>query len=225
MLLQLRAALVGLSIWTLAASSSAGTLQVQFSLGGQVAVSPGMVSTPGSTTGMATVVLNGVNSLGAITDPSATASLLGLTLQANFPAGSLQFSQLAPVSSTFFIGSSSDLLGPVAGAAFGIAPMSLTLQLSNGLLGGINFTNQMDIAVQLASLGMPGASQLMFNGSFGTSGATAQFALLGSEVARTFAAPEPAESGLLAAGLALFAAGAWMLRARRALIAAQSSAE
>jgi hypothetical protein len=162
---------------------------------------------------MATVVLNGVDSFGTITDPSATATLLGLTLQASFPGGPLQFSQLAPVSSTFFVGSSSDLLGPVAGATFGIAPMSLTLQLSNGLIGPINFTNQMAIAVQLASLGMAGASQLMFNGLFSASGATAQLNLLGSEVARTFAAPEPAESGLL--GLALFAAGAWLFRARR----------
>jgi hypothetical protein len=192
---------------------------VQFSLGGQVAVSPGMVSTPGSINGMATVVLTGVDSLGAITDPSASA-LLNFSLQASFPGGPLQFNQLTPgAGGTLVAGASSDLLGPVAGATFGIAPNGVVFQLFNGLVGPINFTNQMAIAVQLASLGVSGASQLMFNGSIGSSGptgVTAQFSLLGSEVARTFAAaPEPAESGLLAAGLALFAAGAWLFRATR----------
>jgi hypothetical protein len=215
-LLRLRATLVGLSIWALAASSLAGTLQVQFALSGQVVVSPSMVSTPGSTTGLATVVLTGVNSFGAITDRNATATILGLTLQAGFSAGPLQFSQKGPATNTFFIGAATDLLGPGAGAAFGIAPAGLTLQLTRGLVGGINFTNQMAVAVQIASIGMSGASQLMFSGSFGPSDVTAQFNLLGREVARNFAAvPEPVESGLLATGLALIAAGTWIFRGRR----------
>src|SRR5262245_4797094 len=110
---------------------------VQFSLGGQVAVSPGMVSTPGSINGMATVVLTGVDALGAITDPSAM-GLLNLSLQAGFPGGPLQFNQLAPAGGAFLFGPATDLLGPVAGSAFSIAANGVVFQLVNGLLAPIN---------------------------------------------------------------------------------------
>src|SRR5262245_48954984 len=109
------ACVAGLTLWILAGSSLAGTLEVQFALGGQLSVSLGLISEPGSTSGTARVVLTGVDSLGALSGPSATASLRDLTLQTTLaPTGVFRFSQVAPVTGAF------------DGAMFGVAAGSLT---------------------------------------------------------------------------------------------------
>jgi hypothetical protein len=204
MRVQLRTTLAGLALWILAGSSLAGTLDVQFALEGQVAVSLGFVSTPGSTTGTAHVVLAGVDSFGAITGPSASATLRSLTLQTTLSSvGPFQFFQLEPVT------------GPFDGASFGITPMGVTFRGVNGISGAMaDFTNQIAFAVQLASLGTPGAGQLTFNGALGAGSIAVQFDLVGREVSRSFSTPEPYEIGLVAMGLALIAAvSAWRTRA------------
>src|SRR5262245_20717163 len=82
----IRASVGALTLWTLASSSEAGTLEIRFALGGgQIAVAnAGIGASDPQTmfTGTARVVLTGVDRLGAITDPAATASLLDVDVQA-----------------------------------------------------------------------------------------------------------------------------------------------
>ena len=176
---------------------------MQFALSGQVAVSLGFTSTPGSTTGAARVVLTGVDAFGAITDASATATLRDLTVQTTL-------STVAP----FSFAQQGQATGTFGGMAFSVAPMGLTLRGVNGTSGATaDFMNQLAFAVQVSSLGTAGAGQLMFNATVGPNAVLTQFSLLGREVSRSFA-PEPAEIGLVALGLALLG---WILRARRRL--------
>jgi hypothetical protein len=194
MRVQMRAILVGLTLWILADSSPAGTLDVQFTLSGQVSVSLGFNSTPGSTTGMARVVLTGVDSSGMITGPGATGTLRDVTVQTSLmPIGPFTFSQLAPAT------------GPFDGAAVSIAPMTFTVRSLNGTSGAMaDFSNQLAFAAQLASLGTPGAAQLMLNVTVGPDIVMTRFSLLGREVSRSFV-PEPSQIGLLAMSLGLLA--------------------
>lgn len=196
MRVQVRAALAGLTLWILAGSSWAGTLDVQFSLSGQVNVSLGFNSVPGTTTGMARVVLTGVDASGMITAPSASASLSDLSVATSLTTvGPFSFSQLGSATGLF------------DGAAFSIAAMAFTVRGLNGTSGAMaDFTNQVSFAVQLASLGTPGAAQLMLNATVGPNAVMTQFILTGREVSRTFAAPEPAEIGLVVMSLAMLAA-------------------
>ncbi len=207
-----RAWIVGLLLWSLAGSGRAGTLDVQFALGGGqiTAAAGGLISnTETMFTGSARVVLTGVDSLGAITAPSATASLRDLAVQLTFTFG-------AGVAAPFQFALARPVTGSFDGATLGIAPMGLTLRGINGRGSSLDFTNRMALALQLSALDMSGAGRLVLNSILqaDTVGFTAvQFNVVGSEVSRRFSAPEPPEIALAALGLALLAACAF--RARR----------
>lgn len=189
------AALGGLMIWSLAGPSLAGTLTLDFGLSGDVD-SPIGRSVPGSATGTARVVLTGVDALGLVTDPSATATLQDLSVQASLGVivGVFQFSQLAPVTGIF------------DGTTLGIPAGALTLMGVAPFGGSGTFTNQAAVAVLLTSLG--DAAQVMLSGAVGTaSTGMVTFDLVGRQVARNFSAPEPPEMCILMLGLGTLAAG------------------
>jgi hypothetical protein len=202
-----RACVAGLTLWILAGSSLAGTLEVQFALDGQVMVSLGLFSPPGSTSGTARVVLNEVDSVGAITGILAPASLQDLTLQTTLnPVGVFRFSQVAPAAGAF------------DGAKFGIEGGLLTFLGVNPFGTMAPFSNQLAFAVGLASVGTAGAARLMFdatlNGAGNGAGAAIRFALTGREVSRRFV-PEPGPIGLVAVVLGAISALLPWIRARQ----------
>jgi hypothetical protein len=210
-----------------ASPSNAGTLTVDFDLSGSslvlgpVNVANGMGAT---VTGMARVVLTGVNAAGMITGAMANGTVSGLAL--NFAVNAavmpgLDASLVGPISITQ-MGTSS---GPFAGGTVGLATntfntgLNVNLNCAGALCGAVAMlgmltfpitqmamisNNMAPFAVNLASLGSNATFNAAVSVMQGTQAVTLTFA--GSEVARNFVpnapqVPEPVEAGLLILGV------------------------
>jgi len=211
-----------------ASPSKAGTLTVDFNLAGSTLMLGGVINAAngmGATvTGMARVVLTGVNAAGMITGAMANGTVSGLSL--NFALNSpiiagLDASLVGPISITQ-VGTSS---GPFDGAAAALATNTFNTNLSVNLncvgaqcavvssAGMIVFpivqnamisNNMGPFSVGLAGLGgtaMLNAVVMQMN-----NGQAVNLTFSGQEVARTFVGnapmvPEPVEAGLLILGV------------------------
>jgi len=208
-------------------ASNAGTLTVDIDLSGStlvlgpVNVANGMGAT---VTGMARVVLTGVNAAGMITGAmsNGTVSGLGLTFNVNSPImAGIDANLVGPISITQ-MGSSS---GPFAGGTVALAQgtfstaLSVNLNCVGSLCGFIstagmiafpivqmaNITNDMaPFNVSLTNLGGMAALNAAVNVM--NAGQAVTLTFNGSEVARNFMGnapqvPEPVEAGLLILGV------------------------
>jgi hypothetical protein len=198
----------------LASPSAAGTLTIDVALdGGQVeligfSVFGTTFLKPASFSGSARIVLTGVDSLGALTAPSATGSLQALRLQLDFPPSnpgpaftSAHFSQIGVAAGGF------------DGAMLRLAATDLAFEVELPPLSGSGFLpGSSDASLALLGLAMPGAAQLALRGSAGSAAGgnmlpfILNFDVRGREVARSFSAPEAPELGLLCLGLVLLGA-------------------
>lgn len=211
-----------------ASPSKAGTLTVDFSLAGSTLMIGGVVNVAngmGATvTGMARVVLTGVNAAGMITGAMAngTVSGLGLNFAINTPiVAGLDANLVGPISIT----QTGSGAGPFAGGTVALATNSFSTNLNVNLncvgaqcalissAGMITFPI-MQMATISNNMGAFNVAlgSLAMNATFGATvaamnaGQAVTLNFSGSEVARAFVpnapqVPEPVEAGLLILGV------------------------
>jgi len=201
-----------------ATPSNAGTLTIDFNLSGStLALGPVNVANGmgGTVTGMARLVLTGVNAAGMITGAMSNGTISGLAV--NFA-----------VNAPLLAGVDANLVGPIsitqmgsAAGGFSAGVLSLATNSFNTALAvnlncvgtlcaaiaagaGLTFpivqnamisNNMAPFAVNLASLG----ANATLNAAVATmnAGQAVTLTFNGREAARTFDAPEPTEAGLL----------------------------